>query len=740
QQQIVVQEQEVEKLRQAEQETQNRQALLVETQKRNVQQQEVLQQDIAAREKCIQMLKEEMHIKNEQLAILRSDCSWNAEENLQSKENLFAEKSLQASREMEVLQIQMATSRQEAEREIETLNQQMQAISNSLDLTQKKLQTREDMVAKLKQDNIFQKELLQQQLLSIEEEVERFKKDNQSKEKQIMQLSTASSTQMDLLHQTKEQEILQIRKDNTEQMYRLQQQLALANAEKQGAHELQLATHKEKEELMFKIDQAEKDRRSLEKQLEALFIQAKESAEKISESEEMERQIEAAITENKILQLDLDKAQTNEKKLNSTVASLEAQLAFADQKLRAQNETVGNGKRSHKVQKKRAISSDSLEQSSLEDPLNNTRHLCTPDKSSTPRGCSPKPLARRPSFCAESPSSSLTPTSKRNGKENKVEFDSGWKTPASSVKRRRTTQVISITMAKKTSGNCEDEDTFGSLASAASHPNLSDGAFVRPVPMEPFDTPAKKMPPAGDQLIGLPGYRRSAVYPNSTSTFCVGAENEPDGASEDWMRIAELQARNKTCLPHLKSSYPVEFDTGGGSAFIFTDEELHTGDPSDTIRRASMMPGLLPAKNISLTQRRSSKDTKKSTSMASVLQTSPEKKMKASCFPHPLTPKNKNMLNGTSGSVLHPTLSPAERRQSMMFTIDNTPKNQSYLKKGLNKLRRSTRKSPCKNFKSPAQMSKNRGQENMPTMNIRTAVARAGRSGNSPRLATKSQK
>lgn len=46
----------------------------------------------------------------------------------------------------------------------------------------------------------------------------------------------------------------------------------------------------------------------------------------------------------------------------------------------------------------------------------------------------------------------------------------------------------------------------------------------------------------------------------AASTFCVGAENEPDGASEDWMRIAELQARNKACLPHLKSSYPVEFD------------------------------------------------------------------------------------------------------------------------------------------------------------------------------------
>lgn len=74
----------------------------------------------------------------------------------------------------------------------------------------------------------------------------------------------------------------------------------------------------------------------------------------------------------------------------------------------------------------------------------------------------------------------------------------------------------------------------------------------------------------------------------------------------------------------------------------------------------------------------------------------------------------------------------------MMFTIDNTPKNRSYLKKGLNKLRRSTRKSPCKNSKSPAQMAKNRGQENMPTMNSHTAVGRAGRNGKPSHLVTKS--
>lgn len=63
----------------------------------------------------------------------------------------------------------------------------------------------------------------------------------------------------------------------------------------------------------------------------------------------------------------------------------------------------------------------------------------------------------------------------------------------------------------------------------------------------------------------------------------------------------------------------------------------------------------------------------------------------------------------------------------MMFTIDNTPKNRSYLRKSMNKLRRSTRKSPCKSSKSPAQMAKNRGQENIPTMNIHTAEGRAGR-------------
>lgn len=127
-----------------------------------------------------------------------------------------------------------------------------------------------------------------------------------------------------------------------------------------------------------------------------------------------EREFKAVSMENKLLQLDLDKAQGTEKTLLSKLASLEAQvgrrakyhcrcdgaqlgsfpflicflqLAFADQNLRAQNKIHGN-ERSEScylevpngrpsvhttVPIVRNVSSDSLDQSSLEDSLNNTR-------------------------------------------------------------------------------------------------------------------------------------------------------------------------------------------------------------------------------------------------------------------------------------------------------------------------------------------------------------------------------
>lgn len=145
-----------------------------------------------------------------------------------------------------------------------------------------------------------------------------------------------------------------------------------------------------------------------------------------------------------------------------------------------------------------------------------------------------------------------------------------------------------------------------------------------------------------------------------------------------------------------------------------------------------------------------------------------KKKMKASCFPRPLTPKNRSVSSGPSSSTLRAALSPvsvilahtklwqnfvferfakfhlhysqAERRQSMMFTIENTPKSNNYLKKHLNKLRSSARKSPGDSLKkSPAQTSARKHQEKMPSGSSRGGVRQAGRTGNfkSPQVVTK---
>lgn len=59
-----------------------------------------------------------------------------------------------------------------------------------------------------------------------------------------------------------------------------------------------------------------------------LLQESQEEVSEIKQSMEIkERQLQAALTDKKILQLDLDKAQTNEKRLLSLVAGLEAQVS-----------------------------------------------------------------------------------------------------------------------------------------------------------------------------------------------------------------------------------------------------------------------------------------------------------------------------------------------------------------------------------------------------------------------------
>lgn len=102
-----------------------------------------------------------------------------------------------------------------------------------------------------------------------------------------------------------------------------------------------------------------------------------------------------------------------------------------------------------------------------------------------------------------------------------------------------------------------------------------------------------------------------------SSIYLGTCQDEPEQL-DDWNRIAELQQRNRACPPHLKTCYPLESRVTGGHPATpshrtqlraapdsrsspqplqpsdllgtITDDEMKTGDPTETLRRASMQP------------------------------------------------------------------------------------------------------------------------------------------------------
>ncbi|XP_016097994.1 nuclear mitotic apparatus protein 1-like [Sinocyclocheilus grahami] len=500
-----------------------------------------------------------------------------------------------------------------------------------------------------------------------------------------------------------------------------------------------------------------------------LLVEAQELNKTLEHSlEASKREVKALETEMTLARMELDQASTKEKKLAAKVKSLKAEVDFADRQLREQKMMEDKENMRHRESlyirvpdKQQDTSTDSLE-FELNDSLNANSCSAVLGESSTPLVRSSERLAaKRRALGAESLETLyFTPLSQQGNKrkgdhndafEHKLEssitsigdlvVDSAKLT--ASARRRRTTQVINITMAKKRSGSAEGEESFSSLHSARSQPNLAV-QHSRPFSMDLSEESAVATLSKADTFQSLPGYRRSTVHnvgpPRATSTFCIGAENEPEHAADDWMRIAELQTRNKACLPHLKSSYPLESRPSLGPSFTITDEDLRMGDPHETIRRASVMPGqileslnsrrfslapsssqssansqpqratMLPGQIRSSTAAHRAAQLTKTSSRASENKRSPlapkrpgsqlrgpdtpEAKKLASCFPRPVTPKG---MFGNSQN--RPPNSPAERRQSLMFTVVNTPKNStrgdSRLQRGLNKLRNSARKSPA---------------------------------------------
>ncbi|XP_056613408.1 nuclear mitotic apparatus protein 1 isoform X2 [Triplophysa dalaica] len=585
--------------------------------------------------------------------------------------------------------------------------------------------------------------------------------------------------EMEVLCQQKEKDVLEIHRAKVELERRIVE-LQVDKQQQDGQQQKMARQWEEKnqellEQLRIKSEAVEHYKAQVEKAKnhyngkKQLLVEAQEMNHNLENSlEASKREVKALETELIQTRMEVDQAKTKEKNLTTKVNSLEAQVDFANRQLREQKYLSDNIKEvrhretlyTRVPETRQDTSTDSLELE-LNDSLNPNGHSAMPDESSTPLVRSSERLAaKRHALGAESLETLyFTPMSQQGNKrksndaiEHKLEssitsfgdlvVDSAKKLTAS-ARRRRTTQVINITLAKKASG--EGEESFCSLHSARSHPNLVV-QHSRPFSLDFSEDGALS---TTDKLQSLPGYRRSAVHTagptRATSTFCIGAENEPEHAADDWMRIAELQARNKTCLPHLKSSYPLESRPSLGlPSFTLTDDDLRMGDPDETIRRASMIPDqiqeslnsrrfslavgtssnqslaksqpqratMLPGQIRSSTaahrgaqltktslQVRASQNTRSplaSKRQGSQLQgpDTPEAKKLASCFPRPMTPKGRH-----ANSQNRPPMSPAERRQSLMFTVVNTPKNNSRgdsrLQRGLNKLRNSARKSPA---------------------------------------------
>ncbi|XP_041089095.1 nuclear mitotic apparatus protein 1 isoform X2 [Polyodon spathula] len=481
-------------------------------------------------------------------------------------------------------------------------------------------------------------------------------------------------------------------------------------------------------------------------------------------------------TESKQLDLELQQSQLNAKNLATKISSLQAQVDYADRQLRSLGKLqvatdVFKSRESlcpNILEKDEDVSNDSLEVSHDDADIFNSTRKPVPPVAVTPMAArsSERLAAQRRTKKGESLESLyFTPLPAKRDANLESSIDSlGELTLNSSKKtrsaRRRTTQVINITLTKKTPGPepGSANTSFHSLQSAQSHLDLFSQRG-RPVSTSSFSShysfsqESLEEGSVTETLRSLPGYRQppatvitAAPDRRSTNSFIIGSQNEPEH-TDDWMRIAELQARNKACLPHLKTSYPLESRPTTHIPFSISDEDVKLGDPTETIRRASMLPGqirdgvsshrasmlpgqirdgvsshrasmlpgqiregvsshrqsLLPVPAFDPSWQSNSgvatrQQTKRSCGEPHQGGDTPESKKMASCFPRPMTPKDKNDRRYTmQNSQNKPSSSHADRRQSMSFSVLNTPKGKqgsNILQRGLNRMRASTRKSP----------------------------------------------
>ncbi|XP_074871395.1 nuclear mitotic apparatus protein 1 isoform X2 [Carettochelys insculpta] len=534
----------------------------------------------------------------------------------------------------------------------------------------------------------------------------------------------------------------------------LQEQLALK--EKAAEH---YKAQMEKAKTAY--DARKQQNQDLAEQLKGLEQLQKENGELRAEAERLAKELQQTVLQAK-------EAELRCRNLTGQVRSLEAQVEFADRQLRelGKSQVATDALKSRETfrQNPADISTDSLDLSSDETLLNSTRkpRRSQSESSAEPGGAESLASQQLPRKVESLESLCFTPIPGRTqaklessaGSLGDLSLSSGRTTRSA---RRRTTQIIDITMTKKEAEEPDSGNTsFFSVQSAQApldaptqnpaRSRLRSASARSQDSLPGLGAASPEETPGNPGLLSLPGYRpatRSSLRHSqagsstslSRSSFYLGTcQDEPD-QPDDWGRIAELQQRNRVCPPHLKTCYPLE-SRPSLSLTVITDEEMKTGDPKETLRRASMQPSQLE----SAATRRSTLSTawagraggiatrqqrKRGSDETHQGPDTPESKKPTSCFPRPPTPsqRNEERKRGSRRGEPQAASKQPDRRQSLAFSILNTPKKlgSSLLRRGASRKatpktspRGSARRSPrIATAKSPKGKASRKSPKNM---------------------------
>nr|XP_020739489.1 nuclear mitotic apparatus protein 1 isoform X2 [Odocoileus virginianus texanus] len=642
-----------------------------------------LRQKVAEQERVAQQLRAEKASYAEQLSMLKKAHGLLAEENrgLGERASLgrqFLEVELDQAREK--YSQELAAVRADAETRLAEMQREAQSTARELEVMTAKYDGAKAKV--LEERQRFQEE--RQKLTAQVEELNKKLADHEqaSKVQQQKLKAQGGESQQEvqrLQAQLSELQAQLSQKEQAAEHYKLQMEKAKTHydAKKQQNQELQ--------EQLRGLEQLQTENKGLRAEVDRLGRELQQAGLKTKEAEQACRH------------------------LTAQVRSLEAQVAHADQQLRdlGKFQVATDALKSREPQAKPQLdlSIDSLDLSCEEGtPLSVTSKLprTQPDGTSIP-GEPASPISQRLPPKVESleslyftpiPARGQAPLESSLDSLGDISLDSSRKTRSA---RRRTTQIINITMTKKL--DVEDPDSANSsFYSTQSAPASQAG----PRAASSTQSLARLGSPddGNSTLLSLPGYRpttrssarrsqagMSSGAPPGRNSFYVGTCQDEPEQLDDWNRIAELQQRNRVCPPHLKTCYPLE-SRPSLSLPAITDEEIKTGDPRETLRRASMQPTQI-AEGAGITTRQQRKRVSSETHQGPG---TPESKKATTCFPRPMTPRDRHEGRRQSTVEAQKKAAPAvvkqaDRRQSMAFSILNTPKKlgNSLLRKAASK-------------------------------------------------------